>query len=552
MLIISIRKAEKLPGINNAFISFASYNADLIDSIRQLTDRRYNAKTKEWEVGIEKLEYILTKAKDFPIDITVKGQKQSVSKIPKEYQFKTKPFQHQIVGVEYGLNHDVYLLCDEMGCGKSKQLIDLACIRKLKNKIKHCIIICGINSIKYNWLGEISTHSNEKGWVLGTRFNKNGKISSTNAVADRIYDLSHREEFFLITNIESFRNDDFVKEFKKQKFEMIAIDESHFIRTNSAAQSKGLLACDSAKYKIAMSGTPVVNKPLDIYTTLKWLGLERANFSTFKSFYCDFGGFGGHEVTGYRNLSKLRETLKDHMLRRLKESVLDLPGKIIQTEYVEMSHNQWLIYNEVKESVLQNIDLITASPDPLAQLLRLRQATDYTGLLSSTIRESAKLDRLEEMVEDLVSNGRKCLIFSNWTSITKVIKDRFSKYKIAYITGEIDPAAREVEKNKFQNEKDCVIALGTIGAMGTGLTLTAATTVFFFDLPWHKAAFDQCSDRAYRIGQNCSVNVIKLIAKNTIDEGIDNIVIKKGEMADMLVDGKVKGLSKQLLLNIIN
>lgn len=551
MVRIKIKAAQQLPGITNAFISFDEYNESLINYIRGLNDRRYDKNTKEWEIGIEQLEKFITFADGYEMEIEIPPQTKKIIKLPQNFVFKTKPFQHQINGVEYGLNHDVWILADEQGLGKSKCLIDLAVIRKLRGEVKQVLIVCGVNSIKYNWLSEITTHSNENGWVLGTRYKKNGEMYA-GSVQDRIDDLSTHKEFFLITNIETFRSDEFVKKLKKQKtINMCAIDEAHLIRNPNSAMSKGLLKSNDFKYRIAMSGTPIVNRPLDAYSMLKWLGVENAPFYTFKKYYCEMGGFGNHQLAGYRNIDKLRQCLSKVMLRRLKDDVLDLPDKIEQIEYVEMTDNQRKIYNEVRDDILLNIDLIASTPNPLSHLLRLRQATDYTGILSSTIKESAKLDRLDEIIDELIQNNRKAIIFSNWTSMTEILRERYKQYNPAYITGEVAATERQQQVNKFQTDNNCKLFIGSTGAAGTGLTLTAASTVIFYDLPWHKAAYDQASDRAHRIGQTSNVHIITLLAKGTIDEAIYNIVIKKGELADMLVDGKVNKMSKSLLMKFL-
>jgi SNF2 family DNA or RNA helicase len=128
-----------------------------------------------------------------------------------------------------------------------------------------------------------------------------------------------------------------------------------------------------------------------------------------------YGGFGGHEVIGYKNLGELQTQLGEIMLRRLKSEVLDLPDKVFIDEYVEMTGKQEQVYKEVTAELRMNIDKIKTAANPLAQLIRLRQATGYTGILSSSIKESAKLDRMEELVEEATANGQKGVIFSNWT-----------------------------------------------------------------------------------------------------------------------------------------
>lgn len=318
----------------------------------------------------------------------------------------------------------------------------------------------------------------------------------------------------------------------------------HRCKDPTSQQGKALLKLQ-AETMISMTGTPLMNNPLDLYIHLRWLGYEKHAYYAFKQHYCIFGGFGGYQVVGYRNLDQLKEQFEDIMLRRLKKDVLDLPDKIYTTEYVEMSPKQAKIYKEVSMEIKENIDKVTNAINPLAELIRLRQATGYTGILSSTIQESAKLDRLEELLDEIVSNGGKALIFSNWTAMTNPTFERFKRFNPAIITGETKN--RVEQQDKFMNDDTCKIIIGTIGAMGTGLTLTAGSTVIFLDEPWNRATREQAEDRAHRIGTKENVNIIFLITKNTIDERIHDIVEQKGHLADMLVDGKVVGDKKQLI-----
>jgi SNF2 family DNA or RNA helicase len=260
------------------------------------------------------------------------------------------------------------------------------------------------------------------------------------------------------------------------------------------------------------------------------------------------GGFGGYDVVGYKNMPELQERVDSIMLRRLKDDVLDLPEKVYIDEYVEMTGKQEQIYKEVSMEIKANIDKIKMTNNPLAELIRMRQATGYTGILSSTILESAKIDRLEEIVEESVANNRKVVIFSNWTQMTNPIYNRLSKnYKGVIITGETDDVSRQVNVNHFQNNPECNFILGTIGAMGTGLTLTAGTVVVFMDEPWTMANKQQAIDRCHRIGTKSNITIYTIMCKNTIDERIHEIVERKGMLADAIIDGKVAGNKTELL-----
>ena len=182
-------------------------------------------------------------------------------------------------------------------------------------------------------------------------------------------------------------------------------------------------------------------------------------------------------------------------------------------------------------------------------MIRLRQATAFTGILSSTIRESAKFERLLEILDELEKNNKKAIVFSNWTSVINPLYEILQPYNPAIITGETKD--RVEQEQKFMTDDSCRVIVGTIGAMGTGLTLTAATTVIFLDEPWNKAIKDQAEDRAHRIGTTENVNIITLIAKDTIDERINEIVEKKGAMADMMIDGKMTPQTKQQLVEFL-
>lgn len=539
------------------FVSFA-YNQRIVDTIKSYPTRYWNKDSKEWEIPLKKLTDLLNDLRDFDFDLTGKyvSLEKKQAKAPKDFKFKTKPFEHQIDGFNYGLNNDRWLLGDEQGLGKTKQVIDVAVAKKLAKHYKHCLIICGVNGLKWNWYNEVLTHSDEKPYILGQRTRRNGTIV-VGGNADKFEDVRNIDRidaYFIITNVETLRYADITTELSKLcksgNIGMIAADECHKMKNPSSQQGKAFLKLQ-AKTMIAMTGTPLMNNPLDLFIILKWLGYEKHAFYAFKKHYCVMGGFGGYEIVGYRNLDELQEQLNDIMLRRLKADVLDLPEKTYIDEYVEMTAKQAVIYKEVTAEIKSNIDNIKMANNPLAELIRMRQATGYTGILSSTIQESAKLDRMEELIADAVENGNKVVVFSNWTQMTTPIAKRLSKYNPAVITGEINTDTRQQMIDKFQNNNSCKVIVGTIGAMGTGLTLTAGTVEIFLDHPWNRALYDQAVDRCHRIGQRNNVTIYNLLCKDTIDERIWQIVNKKGLMSDYMVDGKVEGMHKAELLSYL-
>ena len=561
MINVKIAKAKKCYDVESAFSVYITFDYDqrIVDTVKSLPQRFYNADKKEWEAPLPALKTVVDNLPMFDFDITGPyinmTEEKPVVNIPVDFNFKTKPFKHQIEGFEYGLANNRWLLGDEQGLGKTKQVIDIAVAKKLQKGYKHCLIICGVNGLKWNWVNEVHTHSNEDAWILGQRF-KGRKISigSTN---DKLYDLKHVDSispYFLITNVETMRNEDCVKEIQKLckngTIGVVAIDEIHKCKNPASQQGKGILKIQP-ECRIAMTGTPLMNNPFDLFIILKWLGYEEHSFSAFKNHYAMYGGFGGYEVVGYRYLDELQKQLDKIMLRRLKKDVLDLPEKTHIDEYVDMTPKQAQIYREISSEIRMNIDQIKMANNPLAELIRMRQATGYTGILSSTVKESAKLDRMEELVDEAVENGKKVVIFSNWTQMTLPIYNRLAvKYHGTYITGEVDSDQRAEHVRRFQEDDDCKFVVGTVGAMGTGLTLTAGTVEIFMDEPWNRANKEQAEDRCHRVGTTENITIYTILCKDTIDERIHELVERKGQMADALVDGKIQ-IDKGAMLDFL-
>lgn len=561
MIRIHIGEPDKLSNNilvkKSAFVSF-DYNPDIVSFIKQMGTRVYNPDNHTWEMPINNIISLCNKFENE--EIKIDGIYEDLHKqdfeidIPKDFEFKTKPFNHQIDGVRFGLNKKKFLLCDDQGLGKTKQIIDfVGCLEKT-DTINKVLIVCGVNSLKYNWQSEISIHSDEKGWVLGTRFRKTTGKAYEGNTKNKLEDLDNLPDCrYIITNIETLRAG--AEKISKTKYHfpiaeklqelckngtisVIAFDECHKSKEPTSLQSRAMINV-TAKYMVAMSGTPLMNNPLDLYFPMKWLGYENHSFYQFKQHYCKLGGWGGSQVVGYKNLEEIRAMMDNIMLRRLKTEVLDLPEKIRKIEYVDMTPKQSQIYKEVYNGVMSDLQKIKFSNNPLSMMIRLRQATGWTGIISDTIQESAKMERMIELVQEIVASGQKAIIFSNWESMTEVAREKLKSYNPAYISGATKADERMKEVGRFQNDDKCKVIIGTIGAMGTGLTLTAAQNVIFLDSPWNMALKAQAEDRAHRIGTKGTVSVITLCCRDTIDERIEELVEKKGQIADALVDGKI-------------
>lgn len=540
----------------SGFVAFP-FNQNIIAAVKNRPLRKYEPKTKEWEIPYKDVAACAEVLSDFDA-VTITGDyyedaKTDISSLPDGFTFKTEPYAHQIDMLLYGMEHESFLLGDDQGCGKTKEVIDFFRMMKFLGKVKRCLVICCVNGNKYNWEEEVLLHSDCKPWILGSRYNKKGKRVIGSA-QDRLDDLQHLSDDldFIITNVETLRllpqrqgNKTIfpIAERLRQlsdmgEFGIVAIDETHKNKNPESQQSKAAFRLDD-KFKIPMSGTYILNSPFDLYFPLKWAGYEDHSWYQFKQYY---GRYSGFQLLGYKNLDNLQETLEPVLLRRLKTDVADLPEKIRVTEYVEMGKKQAGIYSAVRNDLLGQIDKIRLSHNPLADLIRLRQATGYPGILSTECEESAKMERMVELVEDEVSKGGKVLIFSQWSQVTAQARRLLKPYNSAYITGDVKQEERFALIHRFQTG-GTPVCIGTTGALGTGFTLNTATMVIFLDEPWSRALKDQAEDRAHRIGTKYPVTVVTLLTKDTIDERINQIVYRKGAMADFLLQDEVSARS---------
>lgn len=536
--------SQKLSYKQSLYIK-GDYNPTILDVIHSFQTRYYHRNSKLWECKIDYFPIILDKLKFEDIQICGEVPKKFEKYLKMldiydeqdaDYLSRTKPFEHQIESFNYALTHNKFLLGDEQGLGKTKQALDIAVARK--HKMRHCLIVCGVNNLKWNWYKEVEIHTNEKAHILGSRVNRKGK-TVIGSSAERLADLKQiHDEYFLITNIETLRDKSIQSQIKKMCNDgiigMTIIDEIHKCKNSQSKQGKAIHCCCSY-YRLALTGTPLMNNPVDLYNVLKWLEVENHSLTYFKNLYCEMGGFGGYEIIGYKNLDQLENSLNKNMLRRRKEEVLDLPPKIYTDELLDLDSSQDKLYRDVTNQIIEDIDRIMLLPNPLTELIRLRQVTSNPNILSSKNITNVKYDRILDILE---STTDKVIIFSNWTKVINPLYIKLSSlgYNPALVTGESkDPI---LEMNKFQSDNTCKVILGTTPALGTGYTLTAANTVIFIDEPWSKAIKDQAEDRCHRIGTKGTVNIITLICKDTIDERIHQIIKDKGELSDRIVDGK--------------
>lgn len=455
-------------------------------------------------------------------------------------QYKTKPFKHQEDGILYGLQkeHKNWLLLDQPGLGKSKTIINLAEELKAQKGLKHCLIICGINTLKSNWKKEIATHSNLTSRIIGEKVSKKGKISYT-SVKERAEELRNPlDAFFYIINVEALRSDDIVEAIRKSKNEidMVVVDEVHKCNNQGSQQGHNLLKLKDHMYKIGLTGTLLTNNPLNAYLPLKWIGVEKATLTNFKSQYCEFGGFGGYQIVGYKNIDILKDEIDKCSLRRTKD-LLNIPPKNIINEVIEMNGLHAKFYENVKDGVKEECDKIELkSNNVLALTTRLRQATSCPSILTSEDIPSSKIERAVDLVEEIVSQGDKVVIMSAFKEPVRILADLLKDYNPLCGTGDVDDSQVSKNIDLFQTNPDYKVFIGTHAKMGTGVTLNAARYMICLDQTFTAAQNTQIEDRIHRVTNKEPVFIYYLICQGTIDEKVAEIVSVKKSMSDYIID----------------
>ena len=555
MIKIEEKKCEKLSGLTSLFLSF-DYNAEIINTIKIISDvYNFNKKTKEWEIPITYLAKIIDSLSAFD-DLNVKlyslvETRKSVDITRLNY--KLKPFKHQEEAITFGLEHERFLLLDDMGLGKTASIIHIAEERKARKQIDHCLVVCGIATLRGNWRKEIKLHSNETFRIIGERVSKNG-ISSYATIKERVEELLKPiNEFFLVVNIETLRSDEFIEAIKKgpNKIDMIVVDEIHKAANIQSAQGHNLNKLNS-KYEIAATGTLLTNAPVNAYLPLKWLGIDKATLTNYKRQYCEFGGYGGYEIIGYRNLDILKEEIEVNSLRRTKDVLKDLPEKTIIPELVTLSDEHRKFYSDVKRGVKEECNKIQLNTSNLLSLVtRLRQASVCPKILTTSDIKSSKIERCVDLTEDLISKDEKVVIFSTFKESVKYLAEDLKKYNPLICTGDTKESVISNNVDIFQNDPSRKLLIATHQKMGTGITLNAASYMIWVDTPFTYAQFMQGCDRIYRIGTKRPVFIYNLICENTIDERVAQIVEKKHAISDYVIDDKLNNESINILKGYI-
>ena len=375
---IEEKQTKHVPGITSLFITFP-YDTNLIEIVKSFGTAVYDKKNHTWELPSVYLSAFLDKACHIgDINLKLLRDKPDTNKIYTLSDYKIKPLDHQVEAIQYGLNHDKFLLLDAPGLGKTASIIHIAEELYKQHKIEHCLVICGLNTLKMNWVKEIKKHCDLSYRVLGQKISKKGKFS-IGSVAERLAQLSENiSEFFVITNIETLRDKKIASAINKNKpnvFDMIVLDEAHVCKNPSSQQGNNLLKLKKAKHQIAATGTVLLNDPIDCLVPLRWIGAENSCKSVFEHFYYQYGGDYGNQIVGFKNLDILKDQLSKYSIRWDK-SLLNLPPKTIIPEYVEMDDTQAKFYSDISHKIVEEVDKVAISTvSLLAMVPSLRQAT---------------------------------------------------------------------------------------------------------------------------------------------------------------------------------
>jgi SWI/SNF-related matrix-associated actin-dependent regulator 1 of chromatin subfamily A len=417
------------------------------------------------------------------------------------------PLQHQKESIQKLVENKKFILADDMGLGKTTSTI----IAALETGAKKILIICPA-TLKINWKREIENYSDRSIFI------SEGKTFST-------------EHDFVIINYDIIKNfHDTKKKDESQviaaNFDLVVVDEAHYIKNPTAQRTK--LINDIAKNVDRLwllTGTPMTSRPMDYFNLLHLIESPVAkNWMAYAIRYCsgyqfNVGGRKVWNVTGSSNLEELRDRTTGLVLRRLKENVLDLPEKIITPVYLRLKSKAY------EEVMGEYYDWYDKNPEESKSL-----TVQFTKLTKvRQIIADEKILQTIEIAENIIEQGKKVIIFCNFTDSLNKICQHFGKTAVK-VDGSMSKPERQHSVDNFQESDKVKVFVGNIKAAGVGLTLTAGEAVIMNDLSFLPSDHAQAEDRAYRYGQKNNVLVYYPIFENTIEGVIYDILNNKKQV----------------------
>ena len=417
------------------------------------------------------------------------------------------PLQHQKEAIEKLAGSRRFILADDMGLGKTTCTI----IAALETGSKKILIICPA-SLKINWQREIENYSDRPVFI------SEGKKFST-------------ESDFVIVNYDILKNFHDTKEkdnslLNQSNFDLVILDEAHMISNPQAQRTKIINHfVKNIKRVWLLTGTPMTSRPMNYYNLLNIIESPVAqNWMAYAIRYCQGYQFmAGRRkvwnVTGASNLEELRDRTSKQILRRLKEDVLDLPDKIISPVYLRLKSKEY------EELMGEYYDWYDKNPDEASSL-----TVQFSKLMKvRKVISNEKTKQTIEIVENIIEQGKKVIVFTNFTESLQTIYSHFEKQAV-YLDGSCSKPHRQKAVDEFQDNEKIKVFVGNIKAAGVGLTLTSAEVVIMNDLSFVPAEHSQAEDRAYRYGQKNNVLVYYPLYENTIEGAIYDILNRKKQI----------------------
>ena len=422
-------------------------------------------------------------------------------------------------------------LADDMGLGKTLQAIAL--LSKVHEEKKKKSMVIMPKSLIYNWENEIKRFSSKL--KVGIYYGINRDFSSLKKVD------------VILTTYGTIRND--IENLLEQKFDLLVLDESQNIKNINSQTTKAVLLLN-AKKRVALSGTPIENNLLELYSLFRFLNPEM--FGSVQEFTNDYI-VPIQKYSDTSTIEELRKKIYPFLLRRVKKEVLaDLPDKIEKLVYVDMNDEHRRFYEERRKYYYSLLEKNTSSQGNFDKFFVLQAINELRHIVSSPELESKKIisskkEVLIENVIEAIENNHKVLVFVNYLSSIESICDSLKENKIKYLKMTGQTKDRQNLVDKFQSDSRYKVFVMTLKTGGVGLNLVSADTIFIYDPWWNTTVENQAIDRAYRLGQDKTVFAYKMIMRNTIEEKILKLQEIKNKLLDDLISEdnlSTKNLSK--------
>jgi SNF2 family DNA or RNA helicase len=475
-------------------------------------------------------------------------------KINFDFSHRTTPFKHQVEALEFIRRKNDVALFDEQGLGKTKVVIDALCENLRDESIDSALIVCK-KSLLNTWKKEITKHSYLHPVVLCGSKRERGRF---------LLQFAH---FYLIGYESLVQELEKIEMFLKLRRFAVVLDESHKIKNPSSRVTQSLLRVrELCEKRIIITGTPIANKPDDLWSQFFFLDGGRTLGGSYEEFRDRFQVRlkGKTSLREYeQSLLILKGRINAVSLRRTKD-VLELPQKIYTDIPVVLAGRQKIMYEKVKREIYLEIEradgqeVIERIDNYLVKLLRLTQVASNPALIDASYEETpAKFQELDKLVNEIVDRKEKLIIWTSFRKNIRTLRRRYRNLGALMLFGELPIAERNEVVERFMDRDKTKVLIANPSAAGVGLTLTSANNAIYLDRSFKMDEYLQSQDRIHRIGQEKKCNIIKIVAEGTIDEYTDEILQKKhllaqftlGDIEHMETDRRF--LTKEELLEIL-